>query len=85
MIRPWVLKVLAVVLALYTFMVVWSECLFFVKEPVLSLFAVFINLAKTNYDYFSIEVRIVGINRNVFDQIHVPALSDPLEPLMFLL
>lgn len=57
LIRPWVLKVLAVILAIYTAMVVWSECLFFVKEPVLSLFAVFINLAKTNYDYFSIEVR----------------------------
>ncbi len=58
LIRPWVLKVLAVVLAFYTAMVVWSECLFFVKKPVLSLFAVFINAAKDNYDYFSIEVRI---------------------------
>jgi hypothetical protein len=36
--------------------VVWSEVTFFNKEPVLSLFAQFLNLAKVNYDYFTIEV-----------------------------
>ena len=48
---------MAVVLTIVSFMVVWSECLFFVKDPVLSVFAVFINLAKENYDYVFIEVR----------------------------
>ena len=58
MIEPWVLRGVAVVLTILSFMVVWSECLFFIKEPVLSIFAVFINLAKENYDYAYIEVRI---------------------------
>ena len=57
MIEPWVLRGVAVVLTILSFMVVWSECLFFIKEPVLSIFAVFINLAKDNYDYAYIEVR----------------------------
>lgn len=56
MIEPWVLRGVAVVLTILSFMVVWSECLFFIKEPVLSIFAVFINLAKENYDYAYIEV-----------------------------
>lgn len=38
--------------------VVWSEVTFFNKSPVLSLFAQFLNLAKRNYDYFTIEVKI---------------------------
>ncbi|XP_052274566.1 G-protein coupled receptor-associated protein LMBRD2-like isoform X2 [Dreissena polymorpha] len=53
---PWVCRVMAVVLTIFSFMVVWSECLFFIKEPVLSLFALFINLAKENYDYVYIEL-----------------------------
>ena len=40
-------------------MVVWSECLFFVQKPVLSLFALFVQFAKQNYDYFYIEVNIL--------------------------
>ena len=59
---PWVMRVCGVLLAIVTFMVVWSECLFFVKDPVLSLFAVFINAAKHNYDYVFIEVR----NKEIF-------------------
>ncbi|KAL5016235.1 hypothetical protein ScPMuIL_005824 [Solemya velum] len=55
LIRPWVLRVGAVFLTVLSFMVVWSECLFFVKSPVLSLFAVFIDLAKEHYDYVYIE------------------------------
>ncbi|KAL8571888.1 hypothetical protein ACOMHN_011480 [Nucella lapillus] len=46
----------SVVLMVLSFMVVWSECLFFIKSPVLSLFAVFINLARLNYDYAYIEL-----------------------------
>ena len=54
----WVCRVLAVLFTIFSFMVVWSECLFFVKSPVLSVFAVFINLAKENYDYVYIEVTV---------------------------
>ena len=54
--EPWVCRILAVILTIVSFMVVWSECLFFIKSPVLSIFAVFINLAKENYDYVYIEV-----------------------------
>ncbi|XP_071116644.1 G-protein coupled receptor-associated protein LMBRD2-like isoform X1 [Haliotis cracherodii] len=55
-VRPWVMMITAIALMVFSFMVVWSECLFFVKDPVLSLFAVFINLAKQNYDYVYIEI-----------------------------
>ncbi|XP_060552917.1 G-protein coupled receptor-associated protein LMBRD2-like [Ruditapes philippinarum] len=54
--EPWVCRILAVILTIVSFMVVWSECLFFIKSPVLSIFAVFINLAKENYDYVYIEL-----------------------------
>ncbi|KAK7100923.1 G-protein coupled receptor-associated protein LMBRD2-like [Littorina saxatilis] len=49
-------KGISVVLMVLSFMVVWSECLFFIKSPVLSLFAVFINLARDNHDYAYIEL-----------------------------
>jgi hypothetical protein len=52
----YVLKLTAVVAGLLSAAVVWSEVTFFNKEPVLSLFAQFLNLAKVNYDYFTIEV-----------------------------
>lgn len=35
--------------------VVWSEVTFFNKEPVLSIFANFLSIAKASYDYFTIE------------------------------
>jgi hypothetical protein len=35
--------------------VVWSEATFFSKSPTLSLFAIFVNLAKKNYNYFALE------------------------------
>ena len=45
-------------MAVLTVMVVWSECVFFIKTPVLSLFAVFLNVATTHtYNYIGIEVR----------------------------
>ena len=50
------LRILAVLLAILSIAVVWSECLFFVSQPVLSLFALFVDLAKHNYDYVAIEV-----------------------------
>ncbi|XP_012941746.1 G-protein coupled receptor-associated protein LMBRD2 [Aplysia californica] len=58
-VRPYVYMIGAAVLTIMSFMVVWSECLFFIKEPVLSLFAVFINLARENYDYAYIELASV--------------------------
>ncbi|XP_041359946.1 G-protein coupled receptor-associated protein LMBRD2-like [Gigantopelta aegis] len=54
-IRAWVMMIASIVLMIFSFMVVWSECLFFVKKPVLSLFAVFIDIAKQHYDYVYIE------------------------------
>ncbi|GFR62686.1 LMBR1 domain-containing protein 2 [Elysia marginata] len=56
LLRPYVYMAGAVILTIMSFMVVWSECLFFIKDPVLSLFAVFINLARENYDYAYIEL-----------------------------
>lgn len=53
------------ILTVVSFMVVWSECLFFIKEPVLSLFAVFIKLARENYDYVYIEVKYWWILNNL--------------------
>jgi len=41
-------------------MVVWSECLFFVRSPTLSLFAVLVNVAKTCYNYHAIEVNVLA-------------------------
>lgn len=52
----WVMRVCGVILAVVIFMVVWLECLFFVKAFILFLFVVFINVVKYNYDYVFIEV-----------------------------
>lgn len=49
-------KVLAVLAGILSVAVVWSEVTFFNKEPVLSIFAIIVNVAKNNYDYFKIEV-----------------------------
>lgn len=53
---PWTLRLLAVLMFAFSLMVIWSECLFFVKSPVLSLFAIFIDLARTHYNYVAVEV-----------------------------
>ncbi|KAK7075102.1 LMBR1 domain-containing protein 2 [Halocaridina rubra] len=55
-IRGYLLRALAVLCALVSVVVVWSELTFFSTSPTISLFAVFVNLAKANYDYFTIEV-----------------------------
>ena len=55
--RGCLLRALAVFFALVSVVVVWSELTFFSTNPTISLFAVFVNLAKANYDYFTIEVR----------------------------
>ncbi|TSQ12725.1 LMBR1 domain-containing protein 2-B [Bagarius yarrelli] len=54
--KQWFYRVLAVVLSLFSVAVVWSECTFFSTRPVLSLFAVFIQLAERDYNYLYIEM-----------------------------
>lgn len=56
LLRPWFYRILAVVLSIFSVIVVWSECTFFSTTPVLSLFAVFIQLAEKTYNYIYIEV-----------------------------
>ncbi|MEQ2219234.1 LMBR1 domain-containing protein 2-B, partial [Xenoophorus captivus] len=59
LLKPWFYRLLSVVLTLFSVAVVWSECTFFSTRPVLSLFAVFIQLAERDYNYLYIEVRHV--------------------------
>jgi len=47
-------------MAVLSAMVVWSECLFFVHSPPLSLFAVLVNAAKASYNYRTIEVKLMS-------------------------
>ncbi|XP_075397050.1 G-protein coupled receptor-associated protein LMBRD2 isoform X5 [Tenrec ecaudatus] len=54
--RPWFHRILAVILSIFSVIVVWSECTFFSTRPVLSLFAVFIQLAEKTYNYIYIEI-----------------------------
>ncbi|XP_008302158.1 LMBR1 domain-containing protein 2-B-like [Stegastes partitus] len=49
-------RLLAVLLCLLSAAVVWSECTFFSTHPVLSLFAVLIQMAEKHYNYICIEV-----------------------------
>uniref|UniRef100_A0A674CI09 LMBR1 domain containing 2b n=1 Tax=Salmo trutta TaxID=8032 RepID=A0A674CI09_SALTR len=56
LLRHWFYRLLAVVLSLFSVAVVWSECTFFSTRPVLSLFAVFIQLAERDYNYLYIEM-----------------------------
>ncbi|XP_069483230.1 G-protein coupled receptor-associated protein LMBRD2 [Ambystoma mexicanum] len=56
LLRPWFYRILAIVLAIFSAVVVWSECTFFSTRPVLSLFAVFIQQAEKTYNYIYIEI-----------------------------
>ncbi|XP_036383933.1 G-protein coupled receptor-associated protein LMBRD2a isoform X2 [Megalops cyprinoides] len=56
LLRQWFYRVLALVLSVFSVAVVWSECTFFSTRPVLSLFAVFIQLAEKDYNYLYIEM-----------------------------
>nr|SVE75655.1 EOG090X03B7 [Daphnia hispanica] len=56
LLRRYVCQGLAMILALLSVLVVWSELTFFNASPVLSIFAIFVNLAKEYYDYLSIEL-----------------------------
>lgn len=55
-------KGLAFCAAALSIAVVWSEVTFFNKQPVLSIFANIVNLAKVKYDYVTIEVRLTTSN-----------------------
>jgi hypothetical protein len=54
--KEYALKGAAICAGVLSACVVWSEVTFFNIEPVLSIFARIVNLAKSNYDYFTIEV-----------------------------
>ncbi|XP_069740640.1 G-protein coupled receptor-associated protein LMBRD2B isoform X2 [Narcine bancroftii] len=54
-VRGWCYRGLALLLAAFTVVVVWSECTFFSTSPVLSLFAIFIRLAESTYNYLHIQ------------------------------
>lgn len=54
--RQGLCRLLAVLLCLLSAAVIWSECTFFSTHPVLSLFAVFIQLAEKWYNYHCIEM-----------------------------
>lgn len=56
LLKRWFYRLLSVVLTLFSVAVVWSECTFFSTRPVLSLFAVFIQLAERDYNYLYIQV-----------------------------
>lgn len=56
LLKRWFYRLLSVILTLFSVAVVWSECTFFSTRPVLSLFAVFIQLAERDYNYLYIEV-----------------------------
>ncbi|XP_043968324.1 G-protein coupled receptor-associated protein LMBRD2B-like isoform X1 [Gambusia affinis] len=49
-------RLLAVLLSLLSVAVVWSECTFFSAQPILSLFAVFVQKAEQHYNYILIEM-----------------------------
>lgn len=57
------------VLSIFSVIVVWSECTFFSTTPVLSLFAVFIQLAEKTYNYIYIEVSVFYI-RHKHSSVH---------------
>ncbi|XP_069043015.1 G-protein coupled receptor-associated protein LMBRD2B isoform X1 [Lepisosteus oculatus] len=54
--KQWFYRALAILLSAFSVAVVWSECTFFSTRPVLSLFAVFIQLAERTYNYLYIEM-----------------------------
>ena len=56
LLKPPFLKGLAVATGILSVTVVWSELTFFNRSPVLSIFAIVLNVAKYNYDFLTIEI-----------------------------
>lgn len=54
--KPPFLRTVAVITATLSLMVVWSELTFFNRLPVLSIFAIVLNLAKREHDFLTIEL-----------------------------
>ncbi|GAU87109.1 LMBR1-1 [Ramazzottius varieornatus] len=54
--KSYVMRTLAVVFWLCTAAVIWSECTFFIGEPVLSVFALMIKKSALNNYYFNVEI-----------------------------
>jgi len=57
--RQFALRACAVLAALLSAAIVWSEATFFVHQPVLSLLALVFNAQRATYAYLSIEVNRV--------------------------
>jgi len=55
LVSPILLRAVSVIFMVLSCMIVWSEVTFFSIHPPLSLFAVFVNLAKSSYNYFALE------------------------------
>ena len=55
LVSPILLRAVSIIAMLLSCMIVWSEVTFFSIHPPLSLFAVFVNLAKSRYSYFALE------------------------------
>ncbi|XP_060527973.1 LMBR1 domain-containing protein 2 homolog [Cylas formicarius] len=49
-------KIFSIITGIMSVCIVWSEVTFFNVHPPLSIFAIIVNAAKKNYDYFTIEV-----------------------------
>ena len=55
-IKPWLFRLLSLLLLILSVCLVWSESTFFCTDPVLSIFTHLIKLTKTNYLYLQMEV-----------------------------
>lgn len=55
LIKPWLFKLLSIILLILSISLVWSEMTFFSKSPNLSIFALLIDVTKKDYLYFYIE------------------------------
>ncbi|KAA0192597.1 LMBR1 domain-containing protein 2-B [Fasciolopsis buskii] len=55
-VRLWLFRLLAIVLALTSLLMVWSECTFFVRSPTLSLVAGLVKAQARQDDYFLLEL-----------------------------
>lgn len=62
-----ILRTLSVLTGLLSIIIVWSEMTFFKKQPVLSIFALMVNMAKQNNDYVMIQVihKYINITINI--------------------
>ena len=54
--KPWLFKLLFVILLTLSVSLIWSEMTFFSTDPKLSIFALLIDVTKKDYLYFNIEI-----------------------------